>query len=487
MSQDWYRALRPEEEWRSVGTGLLVPWAGEGSDLVPDFTWTPDPVYTGVEVTFDASASVGAHNWYWEDPTPPGGWSFGEGVNSETYQFTFQNEGPKQIRLTITDENDENPASLTKAMEVYADPEATPTPTPTPISTPPEYFVSYGPTGRWTDVLGISTPSYSTPATTTVSPGGLQSAIDNASAGDVIEVSPGSANYDSDLPPLTGGPSSGQNILVRPQLGSRGSVNLTADVRCQRVTFAGFTVGTFRFRDPAEYCVLAWSVCNSWSSYMPFQGARDCYHLELVRDQIQMSSADQSHVNVFRPSNNVGGRDLDRCGKVGCWERGSDSKDLLQNLPNYSDWSLGIGQLIFRNNVFTTGWDKVYQQGDIAIGGLEWVSNWSDSCSTSDLDWSNNSHEGSQDGCTGSSSQSVQIRTSGTAYLRDNIVLGGMRAMRGTVDVDDHVSRLGFLVTSPIGETATMVYGDNIDENSSYDYSTHPLPPLPDLDSIWST
>ena len=86
---------------------LLVGNWGAETELDPpvaSFVVSPENPVAGQEITFDATSSERAVSWQWEEVTPPGGWSFGQDVDSEIYAFVFQNSGIKQVQLTVADE-----------------------------------------------------------------------------------------------------------------------------------------------------------------------------------------------------------------------------------------------------------------------------------------------------------------------------------------------------------------------------------------------
>ena len=106
---------------------------------VAAFSWEPQEPLVGEAVTFDGSGSQNASNWYWEEVTPPGGWGFGQEINSETYEFTFQSSGTKNVQLTVTNANDSDPDSIVHQVVI-----SSPTSPPEEPVDPPPGELSHG-------------------------------------------------------------------------------------------------------------------------------------------------------------------------------------------------------------------------------------------------------------------------------------------------------------------------------------------------------
>ena len=75
----------------------------------------PSSSVAGQPVTLDGSGSLGAETWVWDDAAgSPGQYPLG---NGEIVQFTFNNPGTKQIRLTVTNADGSSAAVQTLVVE----------------------------------------------------------------------------------------------------------------------------------------------------------------------------------------------------------------------------------------------------------------------------------------------------------------------------------------------------------------------------------
>ena len=145
-------------------------WTIQGSTPPPDdsapvaaFTYDPTAPAAGQAVAFDATTATCADtpcDYTWEDDGPDGvggkQWPLGEG---ETLSFTFQDQGPKYVRLTVTDA-DGDTDSVRHTITVGA---AAPPPTDT---TAPDTTIASGPADTTDDATPTFAFSASEPGST---------------------------------------------------------------------------------------------------------------------------------------------------------------------------------------------------------------------------------------------------------------------------------------------------------------------------------
>ena len=118
---------------------------------VAAFTASPSSPTIGQAVSFDASSATCDDTpctYTWEDDGPDGTggrqWPLGEG---KTMTFTFQGEGVKYVRLSITDTNDDTDSTM-KPITVAA--------SPAPDPTAPDTTITSGPS----DTTSSTTPTF---------------------------------------------------------------------------------------------------------------------------------------------------------------------------------------------------------------------------------------------------------------------------------------------------------------------------------------
>lgn len=316
-----------------------------------------------------------------------------------------------------------------------------------------------------------ATPAYTTPATTTISNlSQLQSALNAASSGDVIEVLP--HTYSSNVT-LTGGNKSwAKNVLIRPPIGKRQSVivNGNFDIAAAHVTVAGFrNNGMIKFSAGAQHSFYARIV---WYGINMSHGGNDVGWYEVVRPEYIKSNTD---IWRFDPNKaDVDGVTLSGVWWKGAWKDPSSSAH-LDTMQVYSP-SYKVKNLLIEDSVIMTSTDKTFQAD--FIEGLTIRNTWMNSPNRK-----TEAPEAGEDG--GYTTQAIAGNKPSAEYrnwrLYDSDILGvfntnyiGWNEMRGS-----RVYNYGAL--KPLNSDYASV---NIFD-SSKGVNDWPPDPLPNLDEIW--